>query len=129
MATDRASDESSSHTEAASVDTKSTSPTEPSSPKGDFDGDIRVSQSIPSKADLKQAADLPILDVGKKSHAFKSLYSGERGARRILVLFIRHFFCGVSPGMTIWLRLLLNLPRIAKNIYEPCRRPSHRSNS
>lgn len=65
-------------------------------PSGDFEGDIKVNNNPPTKADLEKVADLPVLDVNKKSHTFKSLWADdENGPRRVLVVFIRHFFCGV----------------------------------
>lgn len=57
--------------------------------------DLKVNNKIPSKSDLDKCAELPILDVDKKSLPFKSLYTSENGGRRVLVIFIRHFFCGV----------------------------------
>ncbi|MCJ1351631.1 MAG: hypothetical protein MMC33_001615 [Icmadophila ericetorum] len=57
--------------------------------------DLKVNNKIPSKSDLEKCADLPILDVNKKSLPFKSLYSSQKGGRRVLVIFIRHFFCGL----------------------------------
>ena len=57
--------------------------------------DLKVNNKIPSKSDLEKCAELPILDVNKKSLPFKSLYTSENGGRRVLVIFIRHFFCGV----------------------------------
>ncbi len=65
-------------------------------PSGDFQGDIKVNNNPPSKADLEKVAKLPVLGVNKKSHTFKSLWADdENGPRRVLVVFIRHFFCGV----------------------------------
>lgn len=65
-------------------------------PSGDFKGDIKVNNNPPSKGDLEKVAELPVLDVNKKSHTFKSLWADdEDGPRRVLVVFIRHFFCGV----------------------------------
>ncbi|KAI9842527.1 MAG: hypothetical protein M1830_007797, partial [Pleopsidium flavum] len=61
---------------------------------GHCGGDVDVSAEKPSTEDLKKIEDLPILDVEGKSHPFKSLYSGEQGPKRTLILFIRHFFCG-----------------------------------
>ena len=77
---------------AMAVDTAA----KPIDPQGDFEGDIKVDNKPPSKADLEKVADSPVLDVDKKSHTFKSLYAdNEQGARRVLIIFIRHFFCGV----------------------------------
>lgn len=68
-----------------------------SSSTAEFKGDIKVNNNPPTKADLERAADLVVLDKDKKKHTFKSLYAdNEHGPRRVLVVFIRHFFCGVS---------------------------------
>lgn len=70
--------------------------TKPEGPTGDFKGDIKVDNVPPKKATLDKTANLPVLDQNKKSHSFKSLYAdNENGPRRVLVVFIRHFFCGV----------------------------------
>lgn len=68
---------------------------EGSKPK-DFDGQIATNDQIPSDATLAKVADYVLLDKHGKSHTFKSLYNSPNGARRVLVVFIRHFFCGVS---------------------------------
>ncbi|KAL9121940.1 MAG: hypothetical protein Q9187_001504 [Circinaria calcarea] len=68
--------------------------TDSSSPEDICTGDIKVSKNLPTKTDLEKCAELPVLDVHSKKHTFESLYSGERAARHVLVLFIRHFFCG-----------------------------------
>ncbi len=69
----------------------------PADRSADFEGDIKVDNKPPTKEQLERAADIPVLDVNKKSHTFKSLYAdNEQGPRRVLVVFIRHFFCGVS---------------------------------
>lgn len=70
--------------------------TDSSAPKDICNGDIKVSRDPPTNKELERCAELPVLDVYNKPHTFKSLYSGERAARRVLVLFIRHFFCGVG---------------------------------
>ena len=68
----------------------------PEGPTGDFSGDIDVSSKLPSQKDLENVADLPVLDVDGQSHPFKTLYSTQHGPQRVLIIFIRHFFCGVS---------------------------------
>ena len=73
-----------------------TPPAVPATTDSSAPGDIKVSKDLPTKKELERCADLPVLDLHNKPHTFKSLYSGERAARRVLVLFIRHFFCGVS---------------------------------
>lgn len=67
--------------------------THPREPTDDFEGDIKVSKKPPLQSDLQKIADLPVLDATGKSHTFKSLYDGKR---KVLIVFIRHFFCGVS---------------------------------
>jgi hypothetical protein len=66
--------------------------------QGEFAGDIAVNQNLPTKADITKVEDLLILDADGTSRPFKSLYSGENVAKRVLVIFIRHFFCGVSSS-------------------------------
>ena len=66
--------------------------TKPRGPTGDFDGDIKVSNKPPTRAELEKVAHLPVLDASGKSHTFKSLYDGKH---KVLIVFIRHFFCGV----------------------------------
>ena len=63
---------------------------------GDFDEDVKVSNKLPTFAELKIFADFPVLDADGKSLPFKTLCSGDKAARRVLVIFVRQFFCGVS---------------------------------
>ena len=72
-----------------------TTETKPEGPICDPIGDIEVSNKLPSKLDLAKVADLPVLDAAGKKHTFKSLYAHD-DQRRTLIIFIRHFFCGVS---------------------------------
>lgn len=61
----------------------------------DFQGDIKVSTSLPSKSTLDQTADLPVFDADGKTVPFKSLYWSDGSERKkIMIVFIRHFFCG-----------------------------------
>lgn len=62
----------------------------------DFDGQIATNDEIPSDATLAKVEDYVVFDKHGKSHTFKSLYNSPNGARRVLVVFVRHFFCGVS---------------------------------
>lgn len=69
---------------------------DPSITAQDFYGDVAVSTELPSQADLRKAGEIPVLAADGTSRPFKSLYSGEDGqAKRVLVIFVRHFFCGV----------------------------------
>ena len=64
----------------------------------EFVGDIKVSQKRPTRAELEAVAAIPILNSKNESVPFQSLYEGNNNngqPRRVLILFIRHFFCGV----------------------------------
>lgn len=65
-------------------------------PSMDFVGDVNTNNDIPSQEVLKKVESMIVLDRDGKTRPFKSLYSGPNVARRVLVIFIRHFFCGVS---------------------------------
>lgn len=62
----------------------------------DFEGAVNTNNEIPSPETLKKIENYMVLDGDGRSHSFKSLYSGSHTARRVLVIFVRHFFCGVS---------------------------------
>lgn len=91
-------------TPAATVDTeipeatgrKSSSASANGSPACPSGEDIQVDNAIPSQNILKKIEDYPVLDVNGKSIPFKSIYTGPNVARRVLVIFVRHFYCGVS---------------------------------
>lgn len=51
---------------------------------------------IPDHQDLGAAGELMIKDVSGNQVPLKSLYTGKGANERQLVVFIRHFFCGVS---------------------------------
>lgn len=96
-------------------------------PSGDFKGNIKVNNNPPTKGDLEQAADLSVLDRDGKKHTFKSLYAdNENGPRRVLIIFIRHFFCGASAPITFSSRrrTLTDIHRIARSTSGPSHPPS-----
>jgi hypothetical protein len=52
---------------------------------------------LPSEATLEEAGNVPIFDADGNSRPFKSLYSGNQAiGEQQLIIFVRHFFCGVS---------------------------------
>jgi len=62
-----------------------------------FDGDLDISDDVPSISDMKRIGEFPLYDAAGKSRPFKSLYApGEVVGTRQLFVFIRHFYCGVS---------------------------------
>lgn len=87
---DRHSDRASSHrwSKASSLDIDKSQPQ-------DFDGELLTNNELPSTEVQKMIENYIVLDRHGKSKTFKSLYMGENKARRVLVIFIRHFFCGV----------------------------------
>ncbi|KAH6652970.1 hypothetical protein BKA67DRAFT_659622 [Truncatella angustata] len=60
----------------------------------DFQGDVQTNNNLPSQETLRKLEKYTVLDESGKSHTFKSLYTGPNVARRVLIIFIRHFFCG-----------------------------------
>ncbi|MCJ1391919.1 hypothetical protein MMC18_004786 [Xylographa bjoerkii] len=77
-----------------SAQSKTEVPSAPSGPQGDFDASLKVSQKSPTQAELSKVAELPLLTAQNESIPFKGLYTGEREGRRVMVIFLRHFFCG-----------------------------------
>ncbi|KJZ76890.1 hypothetical protein HIM_03767 [Hirsutella minnesotensis 3608] len=60
----------------------------------EFDGHLETDDELPSAQTLDKIASYVVLDRDGRSHTFQSLYSGANVARRVLVVFVRHFFCG-----------------------------------
>jgi hypothetical protein len=68
----------------------------PVEPEADFAGNVNVTDDKPTQADLDKCADMLVLDAQGASRPFKSLYADEGVAPRQLIIFVRHFFCGVG---------------------------------
>ena len=85
----------------------STDTSAPGTPSSDdtttveFTGDLDTNHEIPSQKILRSVEDLPLLDRDGKTVPFKTLYSGPNVTRRVLIIFIRHFFCGVSLSILL----------------------------
>ncbi|KAI1107161.1 hypothetical protein F4804DRAFT_298782 [Jackrogersella minutella] len=60
----------------------------------DFQGEVQTTNDLPTIETLRKIEKYIVLDSDGKTHTFKSLYAGHNSARRVLVVFIRHFFCG-----------------------------------
>ncbi|KAI1446248.1 AhpC/TSA antioxidant enzyme-domain-containing protein [Annulohypoxylon stygium] len=60
----------------------------------DFQGEVQTTNDLPTIETLRKIEMYTVLDSDGKSHTFKSLYAGHNSARRVLIIFIRHFFCG-----------------------------------
>ncbi|KAJ5703405.1 hypothetical protein N7493_011794 [Penicillium malachiteum] len=50
------------------------------------------SDELPSTSSLQKSKEFTVLDKKGEAHTFQSLYDGE--FTRVLIIFIRHFFCG-----------------------------------
>lgn len=64
----------------------------------DFQGEVLTNNELPSPETIRRIGDYIVLDRHGKTHTFKSLYTGRNVARRVLIIFVRHFFCGVSSN-------------------------------
>ncbi|TVY52511.1 Thioredoxin-like protein AAED1 [Lachnellula cervina] len=60
----------------------------------EFNGDVNTNNEIPTQEDLARLEKLMVLDKDGVTIPFKDLYNGPNVARRVLIIFIRHFFCG-----------------------------------
>jgi hypothetical protein len=62
---------------------------------------VDVNDDLPTEQDLKRVGDLVVLDSQGVSTPFKEVFGGQGKAKRQLVIFVRHFFCGVSYFLRI----------------------------
>lgn len=83
----------------------------------DFDGTVNTNNELPSPELLKKIEDYVVLDEDNKSRPFKSVCTGSNVARRVLVIFVRHFYCGVGSGI-LSRGILLILHRTARSTCE-----------
>ncbi|TVY93226.1 Thioredoxin-like protein [Lachnellula willkommii] len=60
----------------------------------EFNGDVNTNNEIPTQEHLARLEKLMVLDKDGATIPFKDLYNGPNVARRVLIIFIRHFFCG-----------------------------------
>ncbi|KAF0317489.1 hypothetical protein GQ607_015241 [Colletotrichum asianum] len=60
--------------------------------------DLPVTDDLPSTQILAEAADIEVLDQKGQPHLFRSVYDGEGTSSRVVVVFIRHFFCGACQS-------------------------------
>lgn len=54
-----------------------------------------ASDALPSAETQHQVADLPVFDREGKELPFSNVYNGPNATDRTLIVFVRHFFCGV----------------------------------
>jgi len=63
-------------------------------PPADFEGDVDTNNALPTQAVLRKVQDVMLFNEEGVAVPFRSLYTGPNVARRVLVIFVRHFFCG-----------------------------------
>lgn len=95
----------------------------------DFQGEVLSNDELPSEETIRRIGDYIVLDRHGKTHTFKSLYTGRNVARRVLIIFVRHFFCGVSAAVPPHATTTSHSPfmllcRTARNTSVPSRRLS-----
>lgn len=62
----------------------------------DFDGDIETNHALPSQNTLQSCLDIPVFDGSGEERRFGSLWDDDANSKsRAMIIFIRHFFCGV----------------------------------
>ena len=62
----------------------------------DFQGEVQTDNTLPSPETLRKIENYTVQDAYGRSHTFRSLYAGRNVARRVMIIFVRHFFCGVG---------------------------------
>ena len=62
----------------------------------DFQGEVQTDNTLPSPETLQKIESYTVQDADGRSHTFRSLYAGRNVARRVMIIFVRHFFCGVG---------------------------------
>ncbi|WDK23088.1 hypothetical protein CGRA01v4_14379 [Colletotrichum graminicola] len=70
-----------------------------------LESDIRgghavVTEVPPSSQALAEAAELQVLGRDGQTHPFKNLFGGLKSSSRVVVMFMRHFFCGACQLYT-----------------------------
>lgn len=55
----------------------------------------KVDSSLPTRDMLEKCANLPLLEQDGAEHSFESIVNRDSSKDRHMLIFIRHFFCGV----------------------------------
>ncbi|KAK4180534.1 AhpC/TSA antioxidant enzyme-domain-containing protein [Triangularia setosa] len=84
---------SGSSVKSAGKNAPATADIDPTNPL-DFSESVTADNTLPTLETLKKIDNYIVLDRNGKSHTFRSLYTGRHVARRVLLVFVRHFYCG-----------------------------------
>lgn len=69
----------------------------------------KVDEPLPDQQTIQEAGQLPIKDKDGNKVPFQSLFTDKDPAQRQLIIFIRHFFCGVSrPSQSLDPQLMIS---------------------
>jgi len=63
----------------------------------EFPSNVEVNDNVPSEEKIAKVAGFSVFDVNGKKVPFRSLYEGANGGKKnhkVLVVFVRHFYCG-----------------------------------
>lgn len=80
-------------------------------------------RELPSKQVLEEAGNITIKDKDGNEIPFKSLYLDKPQEERQLIVFVRHFFCGVCSPISITHPVnVLNHPTVVRDVQPSTRR-------
>jgi hypothetical protein len=64
--------------------------------------DVDLNEPLPTQQDLSSVGDIQLYDANGNTRTFRSLYSGDDVmSERQLIIFVRHFYCGVRTFSTV----------------------------
>lgn len=89
------------------ADSSTKEPSAPQHQEKDVAG-APASKTLPPPEELEKAAGLEVIDMDGKAHSFASLYTGPDVASRVLIIFVRHVFCGVSLLVMLNMRCIMS---------------------
>jgi hypothetical protein len=91
----------------------------------DSTDEIELSDDCPPRETLAEAGKIPIYDADGSSRPFSTLYEGELAiGEQQLIIFVRHFFCGVRISLApVQTRLANTSSRLASPISAPSANP------
>ena len=85
-------------------------------------------RELPSQATLDEVGEINIKDKDGKEVPLKSLYTGKPANERQLIIFVRHFFCGVScrpvPRRGLHQHISSHVNNTSKRSPKTCHQPS-----
>lgn len=65
----------------------------------DFPSILDLNDNPPTEEEISKVADYPVFNIDGQQVPFRSLYENtteEKKTHKKLIIFVRHFFCGVS---------------------------------